>query len=98
MIVVVPVGFKIRTRIEALQFMNKCMGVGSFSIVTDDKTQYIVEKFDDGNVRVSIRKGDLTNIFNPELVIADTASEAYEQTVQAVLWQIRKYINRKYCK
>ena len=56
----------------------------------------ILEKDKDGNIRVMEKRWDLTNPFEPSLVVADTKNNCYGTTVEWYIWHYRKHINAKW--
>ena len=96
-IMMVPEGFKIRKKSDVEVFMNKCMLNGNeYYIITDAIEQYIFRKYKNGDISVSWRNGDLSDIFNPSLEVARTNNNCYQGTVEEYIWQNRKYINAKW--
>ena len=93
----IPQGFKIRKKSDVKVFMEKCMHEGNrYDIVTDSELQIIFERDKESNYSVSIRSGDLTDMFNPSLEVARTRNNCYKETVEEYIWQNRKYINAKW--
>ena len=89
----VPCGFKIRKKVDCDTFINKCMCNDNTYSIVDTGVQVIIEKDKNGNVSVSTRYGDFTNIFNPSLEVARTKNNCYKETVQDYIWKYRKAIN-----
>ena len=94
----VPSGFKIRKKEDVEKFINNCMlKGGQYYIKADEETAYVIEKDTDDEVRVLVKKGDLTDVFNPLLEVACTDKpDTYKITVTESIWKLRKYINAKY--
>lgn len=96
-IIMVPHGFKIRKKTDIQDFMKRCMCKGNYyDIITDSGEQFTFEKDKDGNISVTSRVGDLTDIFNPSMEVARTNNNCYKGTVEDYIWQNRKYINAKW--
>lgn len=93
----IPCGFKIRSKIDVDKFINDCMCKDSrYPIIINRNEEIIIEKYNDDNISVSIRNGDLFDVFNPEIEVARTKNNCYNKTVQDYIWQYRKAINNKW--
>lgn len=87
--------FKVRSKEDAKIFVNEAMGIGQCTYVVDKETAYVVSKTADG-VAISMKKGDLNDVFNPLVEVANTRNTAYKDSVYDVIWKIRKTINEKW--
>ena len=96
-IMLVPQGFKIRKKSDIDTFINKCMQKGNrYDVIADSGLQFIFEKDNNSNISVSMRSGDLTDMFNPSLEVARTNNNCYKEIVESYIWKNRKYINKKW--
>lgn len=83
-------GFKIRTKSDAREFLEKCISGDGYIVIKINPTEaYYIYSSKDGFSHITHRYGDLSNIFNPELRIVD------EKNIDTI-WKLRKYINEKY--
>ena len=87
---------KIRKKIDTDIFIDKCMCKNNGYYVIDKDMQFIMSKDNDGNVSVSIKSGNIYDIFNPCIEVARTNNNCYEYTVQDWIWKFRKAINHKW--
>ena len=92
----IPHGFKIRKKVDIETFVDKCMCKGNTYSVIDNDTQLIIDKDTDGNVSISIRHGDFTDVFNPSLEVARTKDNCYNKTIHDYIWKFRKAINTQW--
>ena len=67
-----------------------------YYIKIDKDLALILRKENDGTISVLKKMGDLYDIFNPLLEVANTNNPAYKETVYDVIWKYRKYINAKW--
>lgn len=96
-IMMIPHGFKIKKKADIKTFMEECMVKGSeYVLVIRKDLAIIIEKDKDGNIRVMEKRWDLTNPFEPTLVVADTKNNCYGTTVEWYIWHYRKHINAKW--
>lgn len=83
-------GFKIRTKSDAREFLEKCISGEGYIVIKINPTEaYYIYSSKDGFSHITLRYGDLSNIFNPEIRIVD------EKNID-IIWKIRKYINQKW--
>lgn len=90
-----PEGFKIRSKLDVLKFLNylsPCTNVVIYNKVVG--LEFVISKYRNGRVVITERNGDLDNPFNPALTVVDTGSSYYDESVEDAIWQLRKYINR----
>lgn len=102
---------KIKTKADAENFIKKSLCSGSEICITEitkqhynqvgnlivEGEQYHIYKDNQGNVTATIRSGNLRDILNPEIYIADTRNpKNYAMTIYDIVWKLRKYINNKY--
>lgn len=92
----VPLGFKIRRKVDIDTFINKCMNYGEYPVLISKDLKIYISKEKDGTVSVLEKRGDLYDMFNPLLEVANTGNNAYKKTVQDYIWKYRKYINTKW--
>lgn len=95
-IMTTPCGFKIRSKADVDKFMHECMGYGEYCIKINNELLFWITKGKDGSISVAEKIGDLYDIFNPLLEIANTKNKAYKISVRDYLWKNRKYINAKW--
>ena len=95
-IMTIPCGFKIRSKADVDKFMHECMGYGEHYLKIDNELAIWITKEKDGSISVAEKIGDLYDIFNPLLEIANTKNKAYKISVRDYLWKNRKYINAKW--
>lgn len=96
-IMIIPQGFKIRKKSDIKIFIEKCMQQDDrYQLIVQDGTQMIIEKSKDNAISVSIRKGDLNDIFNPSIQVALSAPDLYDLKVEDWIWNARKYINKQW--
>lgn len=95
-IMTIPCGFKIRSKVDVDKFMNECMGYGEYYLKINNELAIWITKEKDGSISVAEKIGDLYDIFNPLLEIANTKNKAYKISVRDYLWKNRKYINAKW--
>lgn len=97
MITVIP-GFKIRKKSDVDVFINKVICTGEYSVSEEENgvgTQVLFWKGKDGNMSVDVRKGNLRNISNPSIEIANTKNKSYKMSVEDAIWKYRRIINHK---
>ena len=83
-------GFKIRTKEDAKEFLEKCIsGKGYVVIKISHEEAYYIYSSEKGFSYISHRIGNLSDIFNPELRLLN------EKNVDTI-WKIRKYINKRF--
>lgn len=95
-IMTIPCGFKIRSKADVDKFMNECMGYREHYLKINNELAIWITKEKDGSISVAEKIGDLYDIFNPLLEIANTKNKAYKISVRDYLWKNRKYINAKW--
>jgi hypothetical protein len=96
-IMMIPNGFKIRKKADVKTFMEECMCKGSsYGLVIRKDFAVRFEKDKEGNICIMTKHGDLKDIFNPLLTVADTKNNIYEHDVNYYIWHYRKYINAKW--
>ena len=90
-------GFKIRKKVDAEYFVQKCMCKDNeYYIKIDKYFALILRKENDDTISVLKKMGDLYDIFNPLLEVANTNNPAYKETVYDYIWKYRKHINAKW--
>ena len=83
-------GFKIRTKSDAREFLEKCIsGDGYICIKINPTEAYYFYSSKNGFSYITHRFGNLSDIFNPELRLPS------EDNINTV-YKIRKYINQKW--
>lgn len=88
--------FKIKSKKDAEVFINDAMcNNNTYTIIVNKETAYIFEKVNN-EVCVYEKKGDLSDIFNPLLEVANTANKFYKDSTVDYVWNLRKYINAKF--
>lgn len=93
----IPRGFKIRKKTDVKKFMEECMVKGShYCIVIRKDFAIHIDKHKDGSICIMTKYGDLKDIFNPLLTVADTNNNVYDHDVEYYIWHYRKYINAKW--
>lgn len=93
----IPHGFKIRKKADVKKFMEECMCKNSWYCIVIRKDFAVhIEKDKDGNICIMTKYGDLKDIFNPLLTVADTKNNIYDHDVEYYIWHYRKYINAKW--
>ena len=96
-IMCVPCGFKIKKKIDIEYFIEKCMQKDDeYYFKINNELAVFIRKYKNGCVSVLIKNGDLNDIFNPLLEVANTNNSAYKETVYDYIWKYRKYINAKW--
>lgn len=92
-----PAGFKIRKKSDVRRFITNCMiNENEYIVRISSDFAVIIEKDSKGNISVGEKIGDLQNIFNPILLIANTKNGSSEEFITDYLWKYRKYINAKW--
>lgn len=92
-----PTGFKIRKKSDVRSFITGCIVNGNEYIVrVSSDFAVVIEKDSKGNISIGEKVGDLQDIFNPVLVIANTKNGSSEEFIMDYLWKYRKYINAKW--
>lgn len=83
-------GFKIRTKEDAREFLEKCISGEGYIVIKINPTEaYYIYSSKDGFSYITHRLGNLSDIFNPELRLPS------EENVKTI-YKIRKYINQKW--
>ena len=96
-IMCIPHGFKIRKKADVKTFMEECMVKGSeYALIIRKDFAVRFEKDKDGNISVLIKQGNLKDMFEPLLEVANTANNSYGTTVEWQIWHYRKYINARW--
>lgn len=91
----IPFGFKIKSKADVDRFMDKLMGNGEYYVKINNELAIWITKEKDG-VSVAEKRGDLYDMFNPLMEVANTRNNFYKVSVRDYLWKIRKYINAKW--
>lgn len=93
----IPCEFKIRKKIDVNTFIDKCMCKDNeYYLKINKDLALFFRKEKDGSVSILEKSGDLYDIFNPLLEVANTSNNAYKDTVYDYIWKYRKYINAKW--
>ena len=93
----IPSGFKIRKKADVNTFITKCMvNDNEYFIIIQNDFAIFFRKYTDGEISVSIKRGNLSDIFNPTIEVAKTKDNCYKETVEDYVWKYRKYINAKW--
>lgn len=93
----IPCGFKIRRKIDTEIFVDKCMCKDNeYYLKIQKDFALFLRKEKDGTVSILVKYGDLYDIFNPLLEVANTSNSAYKENVYDYIWKYRKYINTKW--
>lgn len=95
-IMTIPYGFKIRKKDDCWRFMETCMAKDSSYYIIRNGVAITFKKDEDGNVSVLEKRGDLFDVFNPELEIASQKNNCYKLNVVDAIWKYRKEINAKW--
>ena len=77
--------FKITSYGDCLEFLDSVIGKGFINIQIDRQHLLIIEKYNNGEYRVSEKFGNLSDPFNPMVQCPDDVKAIYKY---------RKYINR----
>ena len=94
---IVPCGFKIKSKVDIDKFMNEIMCKGNeYYIKVNKNFALYIRKEKDGSFSVAEKHGDLYDMFNPLLEVANTKNNSYKISVRDYLWRNRKYINAKW--
>ena len=86
--------FKIRSKADAKRFLHESMMDGKCTYIVNDELLFVIEKNGD-NISIAEKWGDLKNIFNPLVEVANTTNTAYKESVYDIVYKYRKYINEK---
>lgn len=90
-------GFKIKRKADCEMFINECMQKDNTYMLDISREQrFFLDKDKQGNVSISEKRGDLNDMFNPLIEVASQTNNGYNVTVEDVIWQLRKYINKKW--
>ena len=93
----VPCGFKIKKKVDTEYFVRKCMCFNSeYYLKINNELAIFLKKGKDGTVSVAEKRGNLYDLFNPLLEVANTGNPSYKETVYDYVWKYRKYINAKW--
>lgn len=93
----IPCGFKIKTKKDTEKFAKECMCCGGTYVLNiNEDTQFVFDKDKDGEVSVCFRRGNLRDPFNPQIQVASTKNDCYENSVYHYIWKCRKFINKKW--
>ena len=93
----IPCGFKIKKKTDTEVFVNKCMLKGNeYYLKINEDYALILRKDEDGTVAILEKTGDLYDVFNPVLEVANTNNPSYKETVYDYIFRYRKYINKKW--
>ena len=85
-----PPEFKIRKKAHVYYFLEEClMNNGNYCVKIDYDYCLFIRKDDEGNWTVTVKSGDLRDIFNPELQLD-------EERAIKMLWLYRKHINEQF--
>ena len=96
-IMTIPCGFKIRTKADVDRFTSEILRNGNnyYIKAKNDFALYICKE-KDGSISVAEKLGDLYDMFNPLLEVANTKNDSYKISVRDYLWKNRKYINAEW--
>lgn len=93
----IPCGFKIKKKADVDTFIKDCMCKDNeYYLKINNEMALFIRKEKDSSVSVLEKSGDLYDLFNPLLEVANTSNNAYKETVQKYIWKYRKYINAKW--
>lgn len=101
---------KIRSKRDVMYFITERLCCGSELCFTEITSrhydyngravamgeQYHIYKDKQGRITATIRSGNLRDMFNPEVCIADSGEGNYALSIEDVIWKLRKQINQKY--
>lgn len=93
----IPLGFKIKKKADVDTFIHDCMNKDNeYYLAINNNLASFFRKEKSGEVSILEKRGDLYDIFNPLLEVANTSNSSYKETVQDYIWRYRKYINAKW--
>ena len=92
----IPLGFKIKKKIDIDVFIKDCMVNDNeyYLRINDELAIFITKKKNE--VSIAEKCWDLYDPFNPLIEVANTKNTSYKETVQDYIWKYRKYINAKW--
>jgi hypothetical protein len=91
---IVPSGFRVKSKEDAKNFISRCLTKGTeIDLYLESDYQIYVKKDENGIVSAGERRGDLDNLFNPYVELANSTNDSYDTSVEDIVWMHKKQFN-----